>query len=53
MLGNWLSIAALALISLVGIIYRIRVEENALSAALGDACTSYASRRKRLFPFAW
>jgi protein-S-isoprenylcysteine O-methyltransferase Ste14 len=52
-LENWLSIAALGLIPPVGIIYRIRVEENTLSATLGDACTSYASRRKRLIPFAW
>lgn len=50
---NWLSIAALVLVPLTGIIYRIHVEENALSTALGDAYTSYASRRKRLIPLAW
>jgi protein-S-isoprenylcysteine O-methyltransferase Ste14 len=51
--GNWLSLAALALIPLIGFIHRIHVEEAALSAALGGAYTSYASGRKRLIPFVW
>jgi protein-S-isoprenylcysteine O-methyltransferase Ste14 len=51
--GNWLSLAALALVPLIGFIYRIRVEEAALSATLGSAYTSYASGRKRLIPFLW
>jgi protein-S-isoprenylcysteine O-methyltransferase len=51
--GNWLSLAALALIPPIGIIYRIHVEEAALSAALGGAYTLYASGRKRLIPFVW
>lgn len=51
--GNWLSLAALVFVPLIGLVYRIRVEEAALSASLGDAYMSYASRRKRLLPFVW
>lgn len=51
--GNWLSLAALVLIPLLGFLYRIRVEEGALSATLGDAYMSYARGRKRLIPFVW
>jgi protein-S-isoprenylcysteine O-methyltransferase Ste14 len=51
--ANWLSLAALILLPLVGLVYRIRVEEAALSENLGDAYKSYASARKRLIPFVW
>lgn len=51
--GNWLSLAAITLVPLAGFIYRIHVEEAALSATLGAAYTSYASSRKRLVPFVW
>ncbi len=51
--GNWLSLACLIFFPLIGFVYRIRVEEAALSATLGDAYTSYASGRKRLIPFVW
>jgi protein-S-isoprenylcysteine O-methyltransferase Ste14 len=51
--GNWLSLAALALVPLIGFIHRIHVEEAALAANLGSAYTSYASGRKRLIPFVW
>src|SRR5258708_10873435 len=50
---NWLSIACLIFFPLIGFVYRIRVEEAALSATLGDAYTTYASGRKRLIPFVW
>jgi protein-S-isoprenylcysteine O-methyltransferase Ste14 len=53
MYGNWLSLAALALLPLPGFVHRIRVEEAALSTALGGAYTSYAAGRKRLVPFVW
>jgi protein-S-isoprenylcysteine O-methyltransferase Ste14 len=51
--GNWLSLAALAVIPTIGLIYRIHVEEAALSATLGRAYTSYASGHKRLIPLVW
>jgi protein-S-isoprenylcysteine O-methyltransferase Ste14 len=53
MFANWLSLAALVLIPLAGLIYRIRVEEAALSQALGEIYTDYAARRKRLIPMLW
>ena len=51
--GNWLSLAALLALPLGAVIYRIRVEEAALSATLGAAYTAYADRRKRLLPWVW
>jgi|SRR5579864_3080723 len=51
--GNWLSLAALCLIPLIGLLNRIRVEEAALSTSLGSAYTTYASARKRLVPYIW
>lgn len=51
--GNWLSLVALLVLPLLGIAYRIRVEESALSAALGDRYTGYARSRKRIIPFIW
>lgn len=51
--GNWLSLAAITLIPLAGFVYRIHIEEGALSAALGSAYTDYAKGRKRLLPLVW
>lgn len=51
--GNWLSLAALVVLPLAGFVNRIRIEESALSATLGNAYTTYASRRRRLIPFVW
>jgi protein-S-isoprenylcysteine O-methyltransferase Ste14 len=51
--GNWLSLLALTILPLAGLMNRIRVEETALAAALGPAYMMYASTRKRLIPFVW
>ena len=51
--GNWLSIAAIVVITLIGMVNRIRVEERALFDALGDRYRTYAAGRKRLVPFVW
>jgi protein-S-isoprenylcysteine O-methyltransferase Ste14 len=51
--GNWLSLACLVVIPLVGVVYRIRVEEAALLAAVGEDYRAYASGRKRIIPFVW
>ena len=51
--GNLLSLVALIVLPLLGFINRIRVEEAALSATLGDRYTTYATGRKRLVPFVW
>jgi len=52
-LGNWLSIAALVLIPLAGILVRIRVEEATLENALGQDYIDYAAGISRLIPGLW
>jgi len=47
---NWLSLACFV-IAVPGFAYRIRVEEGALTAALGDAYRVYMRHTKRLVPF--
>ena len=51
--GNWVSFAVIVVLWLVIIIWRIRVEEQALLAALDDRYRSYAAHRKRLIPLLW
>jgi len=51
--ANWVALAALTLLPLAVIIWRIRVEENALLATLGGRYRGYASGRKRLVPLVW
>jgi protein-S-isoprenylcysteine O-methyltransferase Ste14 len=51
--GNWLALAAMTIAPLVAIVYRIRVEERALTAVLGDRYRSYAATRKRMIPGVW
>jgi protein-S-isoprenylcysteine O-methyltransferase Ste14 len=52
-LGNWLSVLALTLGLLIRILYRIRVEGQALLRELGDPYRDYAATRKRLVPYVW
>ncbi|MDQ6799848.1 MAG: isoprenylcysteine carboxylmethyltransferase family protein [Acidobacteriota bacterium] len=49
-LGSWLSLAIIAITSIIGFGYRIRVEEQALIGHFGDRYRSYAARTKRLVP---
>jgi protein-S-isoprenylcysteine O-methyltransferase Ste14 len=51
--GNWLGLAALTLATLLGLSYRIYVEEKALLEELGDNYHTYAEHHKRLIPFVW
>ena len=51
--ANWLSLAAIVVIPLIGMVNRIRVEEHALLETLGDRYREYATGRKRLVPFVW
>jgi len=53
LLANWPGLAALILSSVIGLLYRIHVEEAALAAMVGDAYRSYAASHKRLLPFLW
>jgi protein-S-isoprenylcysteine O-methyltransferase Ste14 len=50
-LGNWLSLLVLTLV--VGLVYgyRVRVEERALLAVLGDPYRQYMMRTQRFVPF--
>jgi protein-S-isoprenylcysteine O-methyltransferase Ste14 len=50
---NWLSFAALTVAVAGGLVYRIRVEERALTENLGDGYRDYAAMHKRLVPFIW
>jgi protein-S-isoprenylcysteine O-methyltransferase Ste14 len=47
---NWLSLACFVL-ALPGFVYRIRVEERALTQALGEPYRDYMRRTRRLVPF--
>lgn len=51
--GNWLGLGALTLMTLVGLSYRIHVEEKALLGELGEKYRGYAESHKRLIPFVW
>ena len=51
--ANWAGLAAMALLPLAVILWRIRIEENALMTTLGDRYRAYASHHKRLVPLIW
>lgn len=51
--GNWIGLIAMPLITLVPLVYRIHVEEDALSKTLGEVYRSYATGHKRLIPGIW
>ena len=53
MLGNWVGLLASLALILVAIVYRLRIEERALTATLGDAYRRFAATRARLVPFVW
>jgi protein-S-isoprenylcysteine O-methyltransferase Ste14 len=50
-LANWLSVVVIMGCALVGLTYRIRVEETALQEHLGQGYREYMGRTKRLIPF--
>ena len=52
-IGNWLSVLALGVGYTIGLVARIRVEERALVADLGDRYLDSAATRKRPVPFVW
>ena len=52
-IGNWWSLVCLAGTVTGGLVFRIRVEERALTRNLGDRYLSYAATHKRLVPFIW
>ena len=50
-LANWVSVAVLTLIPIGAYAYRVRVEERALLATLGEPYRAYMQTRKRFVPF--
>jgi protein-S-isoprenylcysteine O-methyltransferase Ste14 len=50
-LGNWAALTAVMACMAIAYMYRIRVEEAALLAALGEPYAAYMSRTKRIAPF--
>jgi protein-S-isoprenylcysteine O-methyltransferase Ste14 len=53
MLGNWISAVGAVSVVLIALIYRLRIEERALNAALGDRYREFAAGRARLIPYLW
>lgn len=51
--ANWAGVAALTLLPLAVVLWRISVEEKALLGTLGDRYRSYAARHRRLIPLVW
>ncbi len=53
MLGNWVSTVGAVGLVLIALIYRLRIEERALAAALGERYREFAAGRARLIPYVW
>ena len=51
--GNWVTLAGIAALWLALIVWRIRIEEHALLAALDGRYRCYAAEHKRLIPLIW
>ena len=50
-LGSWVGSVIGLTLAVVGYVYRVRVEERAMTATLGDAYREYAAGTKRFIPF--
>lgn len=50
-LGNWLGLLALMVCSLIGYLYRVRIEERALATGLGQPYVEYMRHTRRFIPF--
>jgi protein-S-isoprenylcysteine O-methyltransferase Ste14 len=53
MVGNWLGAGGAVFLVLVAVIHRLRLEERALTAALGERYRDFAASRARLVPYVW
>jgi protein-S-isoprenylcysteine O-methyltransferase Ste14 len=51
MLGNWVGTVGAVSVMVVALIYRLRIEERALTAATGDRYRDFAASRARLIPY--
>jgi protein-S-isoprenylcysteine O-methyltransferase Ste14 len=52
-LTNWASLISLLTITIIGYMYRINIEEQALVETLGDAYREYMHHTHRLIPYIW
>jgi protein-S-isoprenylcysteine O-methyltransferase Ste14 len=52
-LGNWLSLLVLIVVPTIGLVIRIRVEEQALTDVLGEPYERFVATRARLIPGVW
>ena len=52
-LGNWAALAVAAIVPTAGLVVRIRLEERALLAGLGEPYRRFAAARPHLFPGLW
>lgn len=50
-LANWASLVAILAGGLIGLLYRVRVEERALTEALGQPYVDYMHHTKLFIPF--
>jgi protein-S-isoprenylcysteine O-methyltransferase Ste14 len=50
-LTNWVSFAVSALLPMIAYAYRVRVEERALAASIGEPYRAYMRTRKRFVPY--
>ena len=50
-LANWASIAVMTLVPIAVYSYRVKVEERALLASLGEPYRVFVQTRKRFVPF--
>jgi protein-S-isoprenylcysteine O-methyltransferase Ste14 len=51
--ANWVAVAAMVVLPLAAVLWRIHAEEHALLATLGDRYRGYAAQHKRLVPLIW
>jgi len=52
-LGNWLALTVVVALPTAVILVRIRVEERALLAGIGEPYRRFMATRKRLIPWVW
>ncbi|HEY4224818.1 MAG TPA: isoprenylcysteine carboxylmethyltransferase family protein [Pseudolysinimonas sp.] len=52
-LGNWLALIVIVVVPTAVILVRIRVEERALLAGIGEPYRRFMATRKRLIPYLW
>ncbi|NEN05448.1 isoprenylcysteine carboxylmethyltransferase family protein [Diaminobutyricibacter tongyongensis] len=52
-LGNWLALLFAVVPTTIAIVYRIRVEERALLAGIGEPYRQFSATRYRLIPYIW